>query len=236
MIIGVNIFISNAHILLLKGVYMLEKQVDITHYDFKKYIDKGRWNSFYHQIDEILAVQPDSVLEIGVGAGILGAAFKALHYPYESMDIDPELHPDYVGSVLQIPFADKSYDVVGCFEVLEHLPYDRFGVAMRELFRIAKKAVVVSLPNSRTVWKYSIYIPKLGYCNFLIPRPFTKKEEAVFNGEHYWEINKKGFEFKVVKQTIKNMAEENGFALEKDYSVWENPYHHFFTLKRLKYA
>ncbi|MDR0784476.1 MAG: hypothetical protein LBE74_01140 [Treponema sp.] len=42
---------------------MFEKQVAAAHYDFKRYVDKELWNDFYHQIDEILAVQPDSILE-----------------------------------------------------------------------------------------------------------------------------------------------------------------------------
>jgi glycosyltransferase involved in cell wall biosynthesis len=62
-----GVYISNARILMFKGARMFEKQVVAAHYDFKRYIDKARWNSFYHQIDEILAVQPDSVLEIGAG-------------------------------------------------------------------------------------------------------------------------------------------------------------------------
>jgi 2-polyprenyl-3-methyl-5-hydroxy-6-metoxy-1,4-benzoquinol methylase len=209
---------------------MPEKQVGITHYEFTRYVTKERWSSFYCQITEILSIQPASVLEIGMGAGILGTILKKIGCPYESMDIDPELHPDHIGSVLQIPLADKTYDAVVCFEVLEHLPYNYFETALHELFRIAKRAVVISLPNARRVWKYSIYIPKVGYCNLLIPRLFLRKEKAIFNGEHYWEINKKGFEIKAIRQIIKNTAMKHGFMLEKDYSVWENPYHHFFIM------
>jgi SAM-dependent methyltransferase len=206
---------------------MFEKQVDAALYDFKKYIDKGRWNSFYHQIDEILAIQPCSVLEIGVGSGVLGAVFRTFHYPYESMDIDPELHPDHVGSVLHIPFMDKSYDVVGCFQVLEHLSFDYFSAALCELFRTAKKGVIISLPNDESV--FSIQIPKLCWKK-MIRRPFRSPRTHQFDGQHYWEINKKGFELPKIKKRIEKAAGEFGFILEKDFRVWENPYHHFFIM------
>jgi ubiquinone/menaquinone biosynthesis C-methylase UbiE len=209
---------------------LLQKQVESAHYEFINYVNKERWDSFYYQITEILSIQAASVLEIGVGSGILGTILKKIGCPYESMDIDAELHPDHIGSVLQMPFLDKTYDAVVCFQVLEHLPYDCFETALHELFRIAKKAVVISLPNSGRFWKYSLYIPKVGSKNILIRRPFAKKQNAVFTSEHYWEINQKGFELKVIRSTIENLAEKHCFVLKKDYSVWENPYHHFFKL------
>jgi 2-polyprenyl-3-methyl-5-hydroxy-6-metoxy-1,4-benzoquinol methylase len=208
----------------------MQKQVEASHYDFMKYISKERWNSFYHQITEILSIQPASVLEIGVGSGILGTILKKIGCPYESMDIDAELYPDHVGSVLQAPFFDKTYDVVVCFQVLEHLPYDRFEMALHELFRLAKKAVIISLPDCGRFWKYSIHIPKIGSKNIVVRYPFAKKQIAVFTGEHYWELNQKGFELMTIRSTIEKLAEKHCFVLKKDYSVWENPYHHFFIM------
>jgi ubiquinone/menaquinone biosynthesis C-methylase UbiE len=207
-----------------------QKQVEITHYEFTNYVNKERWNSFYYQIKEILSIKPNSLLEIGVGSGILGTILKKIGCPYESMDIDSELHPDHTGSVLQMPFSDKTYDAVACFQVLEHLPFENFETSLSELFRVARKAVIISLPDSRRIWKYSIYIPKLGCKNILLPRPFAKKEKAVFTGEHYWEINKEGFEIKTIRSTIESLAKRHAFVLKEDYSVWENPYHHFFIM------
>jgi SAM-dependent methyltransferase len=51
------------------------------------------------------------------------------------------------GSVVALPFPDKSFDVVGCFEVLEHLPDDLPRQALAELHRVAKRAVVLSVPH-----------------------------------------------------------------------------------------
>lgn len=116
-----------------------QKQVETTHYEFTKYVTKERWNSFYYQIKEILSIKPNSLLEIGVGSGILGTMLKKIGCPYESIDIDSELHPDHIGSVLRTPFLDKTYDVAACFQVLEHLPFENFETALNELFRIAPR-------------------------------------------------------------------------------------------------
>lgn len=208
----------------------LQKQVEKAHYDFSRYVRKNRWNSFYHQIDEIIKTNPNSVLEIGVGAGISKCVLKdILHYHYESIDIDEELHPDHTGSVLDMPFADKQYDVIGCFQVLEHLPFNDFEKALSELFRVANKAVIISLPNAESVKQ--INIPKL-IKSKLIKKPFTQLKQHVFDGEHYWEINKAGYELDKIIRKIKTQGDVFNFVLEKEYRVYENPYHHFFVLKR----
>ena len=51
------------------------------------------------------------------------------------------------GSVVDLPFPDRSFDVVGCFEVLEHLPGDLPRRALSELARVARQAVVLSVPH-----------------------------------------------------------------------------------------
>ena len=43
------------------------------------------------------------------------------------------------GSVVDLPFPDRSFDVVGCFEVLEHLPGDLPRRALSELARVARQ-------------------------------------------------------------------------------------------------
>jgi SAM-dependent methyltransferase len=48
-------------------------------------------------------------------------------------------------SIFELPFRDASFDVVGCFEVLEH-QHDPLP-ALRELARVARRAVVLSVPH-----------------------------------------------------------------------------------------
>jgi len=48
-----------------------------------------------------------------------------------------------------------------------------------------------------------------------------------FDGEHYWEIGKRGYPL----SKIINEIQKARFKVEKTYSrVFENPYHRFFSL------
>src|SRR3546814_15484912 len=87
-------------------------------------MEKGRWNSIWHQLDEIIRLQPRRVLEIGPGIGLFKRAAGLYGVPVETLDIDPELKPDHVASVTELPFADGEFDVVCAFQMLEHVPYD----------------------------------------------------------------------------------------------------------------
>ena len=77
-----------------------------------------------------------------------------------TMDLKPLLKgcTDYFGSDLipaegvvqcdlekRLPFKDNSYDVVTALDVLEHL--ENPHAALKELCRVAKKSVMISLPN-----------------------------------------------------------------------------------------
>ena len=215
----------------------MRKQVGVEHYDFKKYVYKGRWNSFYHQIDEIInalheSTQSISILEVGVGSKILKTICKfTLCLNYESMDVDDELQPDHLGSVLEMPFENKKYDIVVCFQVLEHLPYEKFAEALSELFRVAKKHVIISLPDAGKV--FMLHIPKICRKKLVkFPPLFAKREEHKFDGEHYWEINKKGYGLKKIIKAIVDTGMKYNYKLEKNYRVWEDPYHHFFVLSK----
>lgn len=122
--------------------------------------------------------------------------------------------------------------MIGCFEVLEHIEYGLLPTALSQLFRVAGKAVVLSVPDALSVWQFSFWIPRRGHKTFLMRRPFTSMRAHVFDGEHHWEINKQGFALDDVKTVMISQATESGFRLERSYRVWENPYHRFFVFVR----
>lgn len=93
-------------------------QVRKSNYNFNKYAFEGRFVSYYWQLKEVLAQNPSSVLEVGVGDGVFGDFIRNnTSVSYISVDIAEDLRPDVVGSVLALPFPDKSFDVVCAFEV-----------------------------------------------------------------------------------------------------------------------
>lgn len=206
---------------------MFQKQVDKSHYDFEKYMSKQRWNSIWHQLDEIQKLKPDSVLEIGPGLGLLKAVSAQFGIKVETLDIDPELKPDYVASATDMPFQDSSFDVTCAFQMLEHLPYDQSLKVFHEMVRVSKRYIVISLPNAQRVWRFTAELPKLGVNEFFLKRPRIRLPTHKFDGEHYWEINKYGYE---LKRIIKDFS--IGLKLINNYRVSEYSYHHFFVFEK----
>ncbi len=204
----------------------VKKQVGHNHYEFERYMEKARWNSVWHQLDEVIRLKPENVLEIGAGAGIFKHTASLFGIRVETLDIDPELKPDHIGSATELSFLDKTYDVVCAFQMLEHLPYTDSLCAFREMARVSRKNIVISLPDSKILWRYRFHVPKLGTFDKLIPRPSLVTRQHKFDGEHYWEISKKGFSLSRVISDFSEWA-----SLLKTYRVLENPYHRFFVFK-----
>lgn len=200
-----------------------KKQVDKTHYEFGHYMTKERWCSVWHQLDEIHRLKPRTVLEVGPGLGLFKTVAATFGINIETLDLDPDLRPDHVGSATAMPFAEASYDVVCAFQVLEHLPYEVSIKAFGEMMRVSKHHVVISLPDAQITWRYQFHIPKFGSYDFLVPRPQLKLPVHEWDPEHYWEINKRGYPLsRVIADFSKHMR------LIRTYRVRENPYHRFF--------
>lgn len=204
-----------------------KKQVDKSIYEFDRYMSKQRWCSFWHQLDEVQKLKPSGVLEIGPGPGLFKIVAGAVGLKVETLDLDPELNPDHVGSVTSMPFGDATYDVVCAFQMLEHLPYDVSLQALNEMVRVCRRNVVISLPDARPVWRYQVHLPKLGIHDFLVPRPQFRPAEHAFDGEHYWEINKLGYPLSKVLSDFERRAK-----LINTYRVLDNPSHRFFVFEK----
>ena len=110
-------------------------------------------------VAEVVALSPRTFLDAGCGEGFVARRI---------LDAEPEIALTgcdvsgvalemaasanvgarfVTGSITDLPFPDRSFDVVGCFEVLEHLPDDLPRQALSELARVARQAVVLSVPD-----------------------------------------------------------------------------------------
>jgi SAM-dependent methyltransferase len=90
------------------------------------------------------------LLDLGCGNGIfcnyapphistyaLDRAFAPLRWVKK-----PVLQADAVS----LPFADQQFDTVVSLEVIEHLPHKIFPIVIDEIARVAKKAILISVP------------------------------------------------------------------------------------------
>lgn len=119
----------------------------------RKLIDR-----FHHLIvGKIGELAPSSFLDAGCGEGFVaeilmrqmpGLKLTGFDFNAESVEIAKQMNPgcSFVeASIFDIPFEAKSFDLVGCFEVLEHQVDPR--PALKELARVSSKHVIISVPH-----------------------------------------------------------------------------------------
>ena len=201
-------------------------QTDPSDYFNRKYVNSDRLASYTHKVESVTDLLPASVLEIGVGNGITRDIIKKLVGVIKTLDIDPKLKPDFVGSVTAMPFPDSSHDLVLAAEILEHLPWDDLPKALSEIKRVSKKFAVITLPHAGYTFSLQFKLPLLKRKSFTWKLPHFWKEHK-FNGQHYWELGKKGFS----RTRVTKIMNQAGFNVISDTIYPDDPAHCVFILK-----
>ena len=91
------------------------------------------------------ATLEDTILEVGCAENPVwkGTPFKVTALD-KSVRPEEQCFPDVVGEAENLPFEDKSFDVVCCDELLEHVPDPQR--VLSEAVRVARKKVIVTVP------------------------------------------------------------------------------------------
>jgi SAM-dependent methyltransferase len=188
---------------------------------------KGRFASYWHQIDEIEKTGCTDVLEIGPGGGFLRRELRhLLQRSVVCVDTDSELGPDVVADTGHIPVKSRSFCAVVAFQVLEHMPFTRFHPVLCELARVADTYVIVSLPDRTPFYLARLTLPLMRTHSLRWSPPFALREH-LDNPSHYWEIGLRGYS---VGRIVKAM-EACDLRLLRTFRVDEEPYHRFFVLR-----
>jgi ubiquinone/menaquinone biosynthesis C-methylase UbiE len=114
--------------------------------------------------------QTNRILDVGCGKGyVLKQIYDRGYHDLLGIDLVPKSAYDEIrieeGNVEHLPFADKSFEVVVCTHILEHvldLPQ-----AIRELKRVAKDTLIIIVPKQR-YYKYTFdlhihFFPQASY-------------------------------------------------------------------------
>lgn len=125
-------------------------------------------------IVEETAKAGETVLDVGCATCIDYPLFKEANISYTGLDITEKfliyarkLYPDikvHHGSILDLPFEDRSFDVAYTKSVLEHLHPDEWRRGIEELWRVAEKRVILGF-----------YIP-----------PWDKPADYFFDQHGFW--------------------------------------------------
>ena len=212
-----------------------------------------RLQSHLMQIYLALKINPEKILEIGIGNKLVSSTLKN-YCDVITADIDESLKPDFILDISNSKdfnqFNNNSFDLIIICEVLEHVPYANIDSIFESLRRITKKYVLISVPNQKNIYNLTLF--KRGYDNKIYAPYFRllnlfietinrfgpvlakihykmkkKKRKFKFNGEHYWEL---GIENYTVEK-FENQIQKH-FKVIKQGRIKENFYHHFFLLKK----
>jgi len=113
---------------------------------------------FYESLlTDIKRFNPESILDVGCGEGFtlekfqkagIGKKLTGIDFLDTAIKIGKKERPDLdlrIGNIYDIPFKSNTFDLVNCNEVLEHIDDPEKG--LKELVRVSKKYVVLSVPN-----------------------------------------------------------------------------------------
>lgn len=105
------------------------------------------------RVEVTLSLIPDgcaSVLDVGCGDGRITNRIRAANVMGVDVQADGLKRvqvPTRVASAVDLPFADRAFDVVVCCEVLEHLEDHVLARALGELARVARVGLVITTPH-----------------------------------------------------------------------------------------
>lgn len=106
---------------------------------------------------QIKKLNVEKILDAGCGEGFtleylrvrkIGKSYEGIDFLKRAIEIGTKVHPNIKlreASIYELPYKDNSFDLVLSTEVLEHLEDPK--KALREIFRVSRKYVVLSVPN-----------------------------------------------------------------------------------------
>lgn len=166
--------------------------------DYLAHLDFYTWTRHYHVFRDIGALVTGDLLEVGTGDGVVRRCAEPFVRSTTVMDINPRLHPDVLGNLLdRQPALEARFDAVVCTEVLEHIPFERFPTCLAHLRSFLrpdgllfltlphrKGHMLVVTPRQRLLkWRFPVGLTSLGeaYNRFV-------RRRIWIDPHHCWEI------------------------------------------------
>ncbi len=174
---------------------------------FKRYndlsqLEKNDYSLRAAQYISYLDKKPSTLLDVGCGTGLLLEGFFKLGIDVYGTEISEEAinfaSPTLKGkiskgSILDIQYPDDHFDTVTCVDVLEHIPLRDTDKALKELYRVTKKNLLLGIclwheRNARTdpthinLHSRRFWLKKLASMGFTLS---DMKEEKSFPENHF---------------------------------------------------
>jgi len=142
-----------------------------------------------------------SIADIGCRNGIFANYVKKKNNKIKIVGVDRSssalkyVKTDKIeGDITDLPFKDKEYDLSVALEIIEHLNLKDYESALKELSRISKNYILISVPNNEVLKNNFVECPK---CRSQFSRSLHKRS---FDEEYMKTLFKKyHFKSKYVK-------------------------------------
>jgi SAM-dependent methyltransferase len=110
-----------------------------------------------------------SLLDAGCGNGILVNNLRTPHFVVGtdrsfSALMHVQINPCQA-DILNLPFADQSFDIVVGTEIIEHLPIKDFNLGLSEIGRLSRKYILITVPYQENLSYAKVECP-ICKCNF----------------------------------------------------------------------
>tara|TARA_R110002049_G_scaffold55701_5_gene154085 strand:+ start:143 stop:1012 length:870 start_codon:yes stop_codon:yes gene_type:complete len=126
-----------------------------SYYENEKYRSKTSYGMMFIN-ETVKRFKPDTILDVGSGAGIVVRHLRKLGYQSFGVELSDKVIAAncldlekkgyvYNGSTKSLPFKDSSFDLIFSSDVLEHIPENEIDEAVKEIVRVAKKNIFMSI-------------------------------------------------------------------------------------------
>jgi SAM-dependent methyltransferase len=121
----------------------------------ERYLGNARELARFKTVMDLIPADVDSLCDVGTGNGAFlrfledhgcRANLAGIERSTTARDCALCAAPIHEGSIDQLPFADREFDAVASLEVLEHLPFGVFERGLREIARVARNSILISVP------------------------------------------------------------------------------------------
>lgn len=203
-------------------------QHDPLEYYKPSYLKPNRMSSYGYQYKLAMQTECKSFLNIGSANNLLHYLLSKQDKFIIDLDLDFRTNPDVVAVLPCLPYYDNSFDVVFGFQILEHFPLSMFTHCLQELKRVAKKHIILSLPDisfsKNEQIKYRLY-------KFIRhPQEWGVYKPLKIDKEHFWEI---GYGSTSIDTFLK-LFEKEQLRVQNHFRNELYRYHHFFVLDKIK--